>query len=444
MAADRWVALGLARARAPWFSDVARWATSGQLAMDFVKTVSADEVRARLASGRPFSALLVDGGLPGVDRDLLELAGELGCAPIVVAAESARDWRGVGAIDVLEPGFGPLELEAVLAEHARPIGRADDVPGTEAAEPASSGFRARTVAVTGPGGTGRSTVAMALAQGLGATPAHADTVVLADLALHADQALLHDARDVIPGLPELVEAHRGGSPSAEEVRALTFEVPDRRYRLLLGLRRHRDWTGLRPRATRAALDGLRRAFTVVVADVDDDLEGERATGSADVEDRNLLARATVEVADVVVAVGAPGPKGAHGLLRVVRDLLDADVAPERILPAVNRAPKGRRARAELAAAVDDLLAASHPGRELRSPVFVPELRRLDEVLRDAVALPAGLVDPVTSAVAARLDALPERDRGGAAVAGPEPVLVTPGSLGSWSDDGSEDGEELAG
>ena len=35
-------------------------------------------------------------------------------------------------------------------------------------------------------------------------------VVLADLALHADQAMLHDARDVIPGVLELVESHRSG------------------------------------------------------------------------------------------------------------------------------------------------------------------------------------------------------------------------------------------
>ena len=50
------------------------------------------------------------------------------------------------------------------------------------------------------------------------------------------------------------------------------------YHLLLGLRRHRDWTAVRPHAFAAGLDGLRRAFRVVVADVDADLEGERTTG----------------------------------------------------------------------------------------------------------------------------------------------------------------------
>jgi len=430
MPSERYVALGLARVRSPWFSEVARWATSGSLAMDFVKTVSAEEVRARLASGRPFSALLVDGGLTGIDRDLLELARERGCAPIVVVDGPSRDWRAIGAADTLPAGFGRTELEAVLAEHATPIGRADDLPGQVEVPEEHAGFRARVVAVTGPGGTGRSVVAMAIAQGMAAEPEHADTVVLADLALHADQAMLHDARDVIPGVLELVEAHRSGYPSPEEVRNLTFDVVARRYRLLLGLRRHRDWTALRPRALRSAIDGLRRSSTLVVADVDDDLEGESTTGSSDVEDRNLLARTTVEVADVVVVVGAPGLKGAHSLLRVVRDCIAAGVRPERIVPVVNRAPRSRTARAELLRAVTELLASSNPGQGVLSPVFLPERRGLDEVLRDGVALPDALVAPIASAVRARLESLPERS----APAAPEPMLVEAGSLGSWDEE----------
>lgn len=431
MPTERYVALGLSRVRAPWFSDVARWATSGSLAMDFVKTVSTDEVRARLGSGRPFSALLVDGGLPGVDRDLLELARERGCAPIVVVDGPSRDWRAIGAVDTLPTGFGRTELEAVLAEHATPIGRADDLPGQVEVPDQQAGFRARVVAVTGPGGTGRSVVAMAVAQGMALDPAHADTVILADLALHADQALLHDVRDVIPGVLELVEAHRSGVPSSEEVRNLTFDIVDRRYRLLLGLRRHRDWTALRARALRSALDGLRRSATLVVADVDDDLEGEAATGSADVEDRNLLARSAIDLADVVVVVGAPGAKGAHGLLRVVRDCLAAGVRPERIVTVVNRTPRHRGARVELSRTVTDLLAASHPDQPVLSPVFLPERRQLDDVLRDAVPLPGALVAPVTEAVRARLDAVPER---GTMPAPPEPVPVQAGSLGSWDEE----------
>ncbi len=435
MAGERYVALGLARVRAPWFTEVARWATSGSLAMDFVKTMSTDEVRARLDSGRPFSALLIDGGLSGVDRDLLELARERGAAVIVVAVDSGRDWTSLGAAATLPPDFDRSALEAALAEHAAPIGAADDLPGQPSFDEPVPGFRARTVAVTGPGGTGRSLVAAALAQGFATDVAHSDTVLLADLALHADQAMLHDARDVIPGVLELVEGHRSGSPSPDEVRSLTFDIVGRRYRLLLGLRRHRDWTALRPRALRAALDGLRRSFTLVVADVDDDLEGESLTGSADVEDRNLLARTTIAMADVVVIVGIGGPKGVHSLLRVVRDCLAAGVPSERVVMVVNRSPKRGPGRAETSRAITELLLASHPAETLLSPVFLPERRHLDETIRDVAAIPAALVDPVTSAVLGRLratDAHPPTasDDG-------EPVPVDLGSLGAWD-------EEIAG
>lgn len=429
MSSERYVALGLAKVRATWFSDVARWANSGQLAMDFVKTVSADEVRTRLGSGRPFSVLLVDGLVPGVDRDLIQTALERGCATVVVTEGGGRDWSALGAVATIPAGFGRAELESLLAEHARPVSRPDAVPGRiSLPERHHPTFRGRVVAVTGAGGTGRSTVAMALAQGLAADPAHADTVVLADLALHADQGMLHDVRDVIPGIVELVEAHRGGTPGVHDVRSLTFDIVERRYRLLLGLRRHRDWTALRPRALRAALDGLRRSCTLVVADIDDDLEGETATGSADVEDRNLLARTTIELADVVVVVGTPGPKGAHSSLRVLRDCLDAGVDPDRIVLVVNRMPRGRAARTEVARAIHDLLATSHPGRDLLGPVFLPERRQVDDAVRDAAPLPAAVVDPVTMAVQHRLDSVP--DRSGTPVED-VPQAVQPGSLGTW-------------
>ena len=100
--------------------------------------------------------------------------------------------------------------------------------------------------------------------------------MLADLALEADQAMLHDAGDVVPGIQEVVEIHRTAVPSATDVRALAYTVADRNYDLVLGLRRHRDWVTIRPRAFGAALDGLRRAYKTVVADVSNDLEGERS------------------------------------------------------------------------------------------------------------------------------------------------------------------------
>jgi MinD-like ATPase involved in chromosome partitioning or flagellar assembly len=437
MAADRYVVLGLARARAPWFGQVARWATAAALPVDFVKAVSGEEVHARLRSGRPFSALLVDGGLAALDRDLVQLAGRYGCAVIAVDdGRPARSWRDLGVAAVLPADVERGVLVDALRAVARPIARHDDLPAaSEPDEPAPGPWRGRCIAVTGSGGVGRSTLAMALAAGLAADPRDAGLVVLADLALHAQQALLHDAGDVVPGVVELVDAYRGTALDAAAVRGMCFSVPGRGYDLLLGLRRHRDWTALRPRALAAALDGVRRAYRMVVCDVDPDVEGEAECGSLDVEDRNLLARAALRDAEVVLVVGLPGIAGVHAHLRVVRELVEFGLAGARIVPVVNRAPRGPRQRAELGAALaGPLLAAACPGVTLAStPIFVPERRRLDDLVRDGAPLPPQIFRPLVGAVRALLDRTPKLPTPPAA----EPLAVAAGSLGSWAADDSE-------
>jgi hypothetical protein len=437
MAADRYVVLGLARARADWFGQIARWATAAALPVDFVKAVSGEEVHTRLRSGRPFSALLVDGGLAALDRDLVQLAGRYGCAVIAVDdGRSARSWRDLGVAAVLPADMERGVLLDALRAVARPIARHDDLPaGSDPAEPAPARWRGRSVAVTGSGGVGRSTLAMALAAGLAADPRDAGLVVLADLALHAQQALLHDAGDVVPGVVELVDAYRGTALDVAEVRGMCFSVPGRGYDLLLGLRRHRDWTALRPRALAAGLDGVRRAYRMVVSDVDPDVEGEAECGSVDVEDRNLLARAALRDAEVVLVVGSPGIAGVHAHLRVVRELVEFGVAASRIVPVVNRAPRGPRQRAELGSALaGPLLAAACPGATLAStPIFVPERRRLGDLVRDGAPLPPQIIRPLAGAVRALLDRTPELPPPPAA----EPLAVAAGSLGSWAADGGE-------
>jgi MinD-like ATPase involved in chromosome partitioning or flagellar assembly len=439
MGPDRYVVLGLARVRSPWFGDVARWATSAALPLDFVKVVSAEEARARLRSGRPFSALLVDAGLTALDRDLVELAWQHGCVVVAVDdGRAARSWNDLGVQAVLPAAFTRDQLLDALRAVARPLDRGDElsVPTEPSGEPGAAAWRGGLVAVTGAGGTGRSTLAMTLATGLAADPRDRGLVLLADLALDGHQALLHDAGDVVPGLLELIEAHRATVLAPERVRDLCFAVPDRGYDVLLGLRRHRDWTAVRPRALDAALAGLRGAYRLVVADVDADVEGEEQCGSIDVEDRNAVARHTLAQADLVLVVGQAGVAGVHAQLRVTRDLLELGVDPGRLVPVVNRAPRNPRQRAEVGSAFARLLAATHHGVALAaSPVFLPERRRLVELVRDNAPPPAPLVKPLTGAVRALLDRA-RRGRAGEAVppAAPEPVPVIPGSLGSWSDD----------
>ena len=429
-AAGRYVVLGLAQARSPWFRSVAQWSNSASIPVEFVKCMSPIELRAHLASGRAFSALLVDGALPALDRDLVDAAAEAGCAVIVVDdLRVTRDWNALGASTVINPVFERKDLLDVLVLHATPITRGDVVPGDEGAPP-RAGWRAKVAMVCGPGGTGASTVAIALAQGLAQDLRYGGMVLLADLALHGEQAMLHDAGDVVPGVQELVDAHRTARPSVEEIRTFTFDVAERRYELLLGLRRSRSWGAIRPRAFAAAFDSLTRGWRALVCDTDADLEGEDEGGSVDVEERHLMARTVAASADVVFVVGLPGMKGVHSMVRVIGELLDHEVPAARIVPVCNRAPKGGRQRAELTAAVAALLQGRPSAAHLPSPIFLPE-RRVDEALRDGVRLHPSLAAPLADAFAALTDtAPPRRSLDGL----PEPQLVVPGSLGRWAED----------
>lgn len=431
---DRYVLIGLAQARSGWFRAVAQWANAGTLPAEFVKCVSAEELRARLGSGRRFSAVLVDATLPAFDRDLVDLARDAGCVVVAIdrAVAGTRDLRALGAAAVLPDYFDPKSLLDVLTSHAPLIARGESLPGEPAHEPAGR-WRGHVAMVCGSGGTGVSTVAIALTQGLAGDPRNGRSVLLADLALNAEQAMLHDARDVVPGVQELAEAHRSGRPPAQEVRGLAFDVEERGYRLLLGLRRARAWATVRPRAFEAAFESLRSTYRVVVCDGDADLENEEGGGSIEVEERNTMSRTAALRADVVFAVGLPGMKGLHSLVRVLSELRTAGVDPGRIVPVVNRAPRGGRARSEMTATIAALSSAG--GATFGPPLFLPEAK-LEKLLRDGLRLPAVLTEPLVGAFGAVIHHQPVDGRAGTGAAG---VRVRPGSLGTWSDDDDGDG-----
>ncbi len=174
MAGDRFVVLGVAQVRSPWFREVARWATSAMLPIEFVKAMSVEEVRVRLRSGRGYSALLVDDSLPGVDRDLVELAREAGCAVLIVdSGRASRQWGELGASALLAGTFARDELLQVLQQVATPITPFHRrVPAAHDRDPPHRASVAGSWPSPVPPGAGRSTIAAALAQGLASDPRH--------------------------------------------------------------------------------------------------------------------------------------------------------------------------------------------------------------------------------------------------------------------------------
>ncbi|MBO0893430.1 MAG: hypothetical protein J2O39_03550 [Acidimicrobiales bacterium] len=234
---------------------------------------------------------------------------------------------------------------------------------------------------------------------------------------------------MIPGIQELAEAHRVGRLAPDEVVSLAFDVPQRGYHLVLGLRRPQAWSTLRPRAFEAGLDSLRRAYRVVVCDTDADLEGESDGGSLDVEERNLMARTAISRAALVLAVGLPGLKGLHSLVQVLSDLATFGIPGERVLPVVNRAPRSPRARSEIK---ETLCQLSSPmlRSSMLGPLFLPD-RGIEEALSDGSRLPGALVDPLASSARAALARAP-----GSVAPDTEPRPVRPGSLGRWAEESS--------
>ena len=426
MLLEHFIVLGVARPRTGWLTDVGTWSTSSMLPIEFIRCVSVDEVRARLHSDRRHSAVLLGADCSGLDRDLLEAAIEARCAPIVVTdGAERRNWVELGAACTISTPLSAEILLGALREHAVGVERRTvtieqpvrpEVPSTH-----------RIITVLGSGGTGTSTTAMALAHhfAINATNARA-SVALVDASLDADQALLHDLGDVVPGLPELVDLHRVANPSDDEVRNHFWFSPRHGYDVLPGLRRHRDWTALRRRATLAAVEAIHRSFELVIADVDADLEGEEQTGSIDVEERNLLARHLVTIADMVVLTLRPTVSGVSRAIGTIRDLDDLGVDLGRVLAVALGAPRSTRERSELTRTISGLIDEALPERNLPTPVMVPIRRDLEPYVRDGSPPPTAAFGSITNAAVHLLGTLEPPLRADPSFA---PIAIVPGHLG---------------
>jgi hypothetical protein len=345
-----------------WDERLGRILAAGPVLAELIRCRSVEELEVRLTSGRRHSAVVVSRPLPG-------LAG----VPVVVLS------REFSLVDLVG------ELSRV---GARPVACRDRWPALREQWTGPGVADGRLIAVCGPGGTGASTVAMALAGGL-------TDAVLADLALRSDQLVLH-------GLP--AETQWGLFEFLERPRFPDLPVmPGRTYRLLPGLRRPSHWTLVRPNRFDRALDTLRSSCSFVVADITGEFEGEAETGSVDIEERNHMARRVASVADLVLVVGGPGGKGRHASDHVAAALLALGADPFRLLRVVNRA-------ASLGGGAD---------------LCLPDVRGAD--------VASALTPALVSGIRSRLDGLasPPLDVEPLDV---EPVAIRPGSLGSWPDD----------
>jgi MinD-like ATPase involved in chromosome partitioning or flagellar assembly len=364
-------------------SSIATRLRCSALDAEVVSCSCSEQAWSALTAGRRFSAVVAH----RVEPELSAAAARLAVPRLAVG----RRWP-------------PGALASAVVAVATAVPRVDragppdtDMVATLRAWRARSAGPGRLVAVCGPGGTGVTSVAAALAAGLGSPrpAAHRRTrVLLADLARHADQAFLHGHDDPPSGLLQLVAAGRYRPITAVDVGRHTVAAAG--GRLLPGLRRPRHWTAVAPGAFDEVLSGLLAVFDLVVADITGDFEGEADGGSIDVEERNHLSRATAAAADVVVVVGSPGANGARRLAHVIDDLLDLGVDPARIQSLGERRLCGL------------------PAPPLGMPIPIGR----------GGGLPARAAEPLVNAVTEMLARMPSPDRR------PALVPVTPGSLGA--------------
>ena len=419
---NRYVLLGLASGAPPWMPTVDLRLADLGTGHEFLPCAVLADLLNRLASGRPFSALLVDHRTVGLDRELISRAVSASC-PVLVVGGDAERWIGLGAAAVLSADLAPDDFARTLERRARPIGRIDRLEFGAPVQATGSRWTGRLVAVTGPGGTGASTIARSLTDGLSRDPRLRGSVTLVDACLEADQALLHGILDAPLTLQEATQAHRGGLPGAADLDRFLVSPAGLSYRLLPGIRRRRDWPTIGGSSFRATLANLCRHNLVTVVDVDPDVDlapDEQPTGPSTPGEP---AQVVCDLADLVVVVGRTGGhsgrKGEAALGRTLANLFEAGLPEERLLPlcltdAPDRPRRGdrRRARASVAVHVDDAdgtVILPDPGPD-PEPAYGAHLARL--LLR-------------------YLDRLPDRiDMGGL-------IPVVPGSLGTSSEAGHD-------
>ncbi len=377
------VVIGLGSGRSEWTVRLSRWAMSATTDVDFLRCLSGTEVRAILGAGRPVSVLLLDSTV--VDRDLVELAAGFGVATALVHSSGPPpDWADLGCVAVLREPIAPtdvLELLDDLAAQAVPAARVVRHRSVDLDDPLDP---AVLVTVTGPGGSGVTTVAMLLAHGLAtrppARPVHGRRTALVDATSTDGLSLYHDLAGEAGGVAELIELHRRDRLDPDEVRAFADGVAGRPYLVVRGAPTgSADDTSAA--TARAVVDGLRRTYATVVVDAGD-------LGPSTVRPTSLRAAAIAE-ADVVVVVGRSGLHGVHGLAGCLDQVALVRESGAPVTVVCTAAPRSTGERRSVAIGL---------GRERREVVFLPVISRLERLHRDVGPLPTVAAEAVAGPV----------------------------------------------
>lgn len=252
-------------------------------------------------------------------------------------------------ITAVEGGYTSISTQPV----GRQTSTANDGPQPQRDPSRPDTWRGLLVGVTGTRGAGASLLAMGLAAELAGDASNRGLVLLADLAPGGGQGLLRSCPAMV------AKAQVRGEEELED---------------LLG------------------------AYRFIVADVEADVGRVLSTQPAGVADVAGLAEATLRRADLIIVVG-----DASSLCSLAQNIevATAQAGTERILPVVNRLPRGFKRRSAVAAKAVRLLAGSG-ALASGDPVFITERSSIRRASRDGLAPPSSPFRPLAAEVRTRL------------------------------------------
>ncbi|MDQ1599505.1 MAG: hypothetical protein QOD68_979 [Actinomycetota bacterium] len=355
-------------------------------------------------------AALLSAELRRLDRDAL---ARLAAARVVVVGlfspgdeEAETRLRQLGVVHVLSADSPPTDISAAVSaalgeqeagiDALAPAGWSqplEALPGVDApvdSGPAVEPGSGRLVAVWGPtGAPGRTTVAVNVAAELAASGV---PTLLADADVYGGVvAQLLGFLDEAPGLAAATRLANNGQLDLAALAAVAPQAAPN-LRVLTGISRADRWPELRPSALEQVWLLCRSLAAVTVVDLGFCLEqDEELSFDTAAPRRNGATLATLDAADIVLAVGAADPVGMQRLVRGLTQLRETvpGALPRVVLNRVRRGAVGAEPEGQLAEALE-----RYAG--VRDPAYVPEDREsVDAALLQARALHE--VDPGSKA-----------------------------------------------
>jgi len=362
---------------AQWESELVAALERAPLGVTVVRRcVDLADLLATAASGTA-RAVIVSPELRRLDRDALSRLAAAGVSVVGLVTpgdeEGERRLRQLGLDDVLPADAGAERIAAAVVAtlaavaegrqarsrhaYAEPLATLPDHGEPAVGELIDSLVEpgaGRLVAVWGPtGAPGRTTVAVNVADEAAALGV---PVLLADADTYGGvvgQVL--GLLDEAPGLAAAARLANTSSLDLPQLARLARRVHREDLRVLTGIARPERWPELRPAALEMVWSLARRLAELTVVDCGFSLEqDEELAFDTAAPRRNGATLATLEDADVVIAVGAADPVGMQRLIRGLGQLREAvpGAVVRVVLNRVRRGPVGVDPERQLAAALD--------------------------------------------------------------------------------------------